>query len=456
MAIDRKVFFVEINKAPFGTSGYKLGAAQKTGIGLILDEWEKTPNPNDYEGLAYVLASVLHETGGRMQPIIETTGPRDTKPVSVDTAIARLESAYARGQLPWVKSPYWRKDANGQSWLGRGGVQNTHKANYQKLAKRFGAPLDKDPDLILRDPALDARITVWGHIEGIWTGKKLDSFRGRPYRLWRPIVNGMDKADLIAGYAYAFGTALNKAGSARLAPAPQPDAEVDAPAWTPRPSPEFIPPQPHDDPAPDAAPVIIPPPPSQPVVAGIDPRVMAVQRQLIRVGLKPGEPDGRMGPNTIGAMAAFRATFGLTGVANQVDAALEAKLAETADGYFRPAPERAAATPEQAAAKSETVEKVTFSAWVRRKISDIAVALGIGGVVDSQTDILGIVSGRTTGLLSKLGMVPWFVWVIAALALYILYREYARRTTEAVVVQAFKAGDIIGGDKSIDKSAMGG
>ena len=442
MAIDRKIFFAEIGKAPFGTSGYKLGAAQKTGINLILDEWEKTPNPGDLEGLAYVLAGVLHETGGRMQPIIETTGPRDTKPVSVDTAIARLESAFARGQLPWVKFPYWRKDAQGLSWLGRGTIQNTHKANYTKLAKRFGVSLDTDPDLILRDPALDARITVWGHIEGIWTGKKLDSFRGRPYREWRPIVNGMDKADLIAGYAYAFGAALNKASTQRPAPVQEP-VEDDL-AWSPRQPPEFIPPQPHDDP--QVVPIVIPP--SQPVVGAYDPRVQAVQRELIRVGFRL-EPDGMMGPATIGAMAAFRSTFGLTGVANQVDAALEAKLRETVDGYFQPAPERRAATPEQAAAKSETVEKVTFSAWVRRKISDIAVALGIGGVVDSQTDILGIVSGRTTGLLSKLGMVPWFVWVIAALALYILYREYARRTTEAVVVQAFKAGDIIGGDKHI-------
>lgn len=209
----------------------------------------------------------------------------------------------------------------------------------------------------------------------------------------------------------------------------------------------FKPPLPQDEPQPEAAPVLVPPS-SPAIVSGFDPRVQAAQRELIRVGLKL-EPDGRMGPATIGAMSTFRATFGLVGIANQVDAALEAKLAETKDGYFQPAPERAQATPEQAAAKSETVEKVTFSAWVRRKISDIAVALGIGGVVDSQTDILGIVSGRTTGLLSKLGMVPWFVWVIAALALYILYREYARRTTEAVVVQAFKAGDIIGGDKHI-------
>lgn len=440
MAIDRKIFFAEIAKAPFGTIGAKLGPAQKAGINLILDEWERTPNPQDYEGLAYVLASPFHETGARMQPITETTSPRDKAAVSVDVAIARLEHAWASGQLPWVKSPYWRKDAQGISWLGRGGVQNTHKANYQKLARRFGVPLDTDPDLILRDPALDAKITVWGHIEGIWTGRKLDDFRGQPYRAWRQIVNGLESADKVAGYAYAFGAALKKAAKSEpvVAAPPQDDGGF-----------VFKTPMPQDDPHPAAAPVVIAP--TQPVVGGIDPRVMAVQRELIRVGLKPGDADGKMGPNTIGAMAAFRATFGLTGVANQVDAALEAKLKETDDGYFQPAPERAAATPEQAAAKSETVEKVTFSAWVRRKISDVLVALGLGGVVDSQTDILGIFSGRSTAMLSKLGMIPWYVWAIVILAGYIAYREYARRTTEAVVVQAFKSGDIIGGDKNAPK-----
>lgn len=449
MAINRKIFFQEIAKAPFRSTGRKFGAAQKEAIGNILDEWEKTPNPGDLEGLAYVIASPFHETGGRMQPIIETTQPNEATPPSVDVAIARLENAFARGQLYWVKSPYWRKDADGISWLGRGGVQNTHKANMVKLAKRFGVPLDKDPDLILKDPVLDARITVWGHIEGIWTGKKLDHYRGKPYKEWRPIVNadknvavpgkpGVTYGEMIGGYAYDIGAALNKASSAIFAPT--------APEKLPEPTVVFRQPRQEDEPrAEPIAPAITPAVSEQEALRN---RVKAVQGHLQRVGLKPGVIDGLMGQNTIGAIAAFRSAMGIAGVPDQIDTALESKLEETPADHFKPAPERQASTPEQAEAKSKTVEDVSFSARIRRRFTDILTALGLGGLADYQTDAFGFFSGRWSSITSTLGMVPWYVWAIVILVGYIAYREYARRTTEGVVVKAFKDGDIIGGDKA--------
>lgn len=254
--------------------------------------------------------------------------------------------------------------------------------------------------------------------------------------------------ELVAVYPGGIGGPLGRAtptlASELMALVIGPQEPVEPVA---RPPVVFTPPLPQDEPQEPSAPVVIPP--TTPTLGnGVDPRVQAAQRELIRVGFKL-EPDGRMGSQTIGVMAAFRATFGLTGVANQVDAALEAKLKETADGYFQPAPERAAATPEQAAARSETVQKVTFYAWARRKFTDaIAAVFAVLGI-DSQTDAIGFFSGRWDKLTSTLGMVPGWVWVLVILGGYIVYRELARRTTEAVVVQAFKSGDIIGGDKKV-------
>lgn len=227
----------------------------------------------------------------------------------------------------------------------------------------------------------------------------------------------------------------------------------DAPAPAVEPVPQspvvFQPPAAGDDPD---DPVL--PNPTAPVAPPVSndeayrERVKAVQRELLRVGLKPGLIDGLIGRNTIGAMAAFRSAFGLAGVADQIDAELEAKLKTTETNFFQPPPERAQATLEQAAAKSQTVEKVTFFAWVRRKISDVlALILGALGL-DSQTDVFGFFSGRWSMITSYLGMVPGWVWVLLAAGLYIAYREWAKKTTEQVVVQAFASGDIIGGDKS--------
>lgn len=212
---------------------------------------------------------------------------------------------------------------------------------------------------------------------------------------------------------------------------------------------------------PTPAPVVVPAPvPAQPVnpdtAPVLDPvqvyvnRVKSVQKHLFRVGLKPGDVDGDIGPNTIGAMATFRTAFGLQGVANQIDPELEKALETTPTDYFKPAPERAAATPEQAAAKSETVEQVVQGSWIRRKITDIAAALGLGGYIDSQTDILGLFSGKWSTITSKLAMVPWYVWAIVILVGYILYREYLdKKKTDAVVVKAFQKNDIIGGDRHV-------
>lgn len=208
MAIDRKKFFEGVRQGPFPG---KLQASQVSGMNAILDEWERR-NLTELPMLADMLATAYHETFASMQPVIETRNPsKDKTNPSVDTAIARLESSWKRGKMPWVKSAYWRKDKDGLSWLGRGLPQVTHKFNYAKAEKALGIPFTKKPELMLE---MKHAIPVMfeGMLNGWFTGKKLSDYFGPgmtpQWRNARKIINGLEKADVVAGYAKQFYTDL--------------------------------------------------------------------------------------------------------------------------------------------------------------------------------------------------------------------------------------------------------
>jgi putative chitinase len=201
MAINRKTFFAYARKAPLGG---RLTQQQVDGIDDLLDAWDSIyPDGGRIDFLAYIFASVFHETGGRMVPVREGFASTD---------------AQARRILK--NRPYAKTEMNGVAYYGRGRVQNTWLTNYQKLEKRFDKPLVKNPDLLL-DSKFDALVTIVGHVEGIWTKKKLADYFGpifdpdaRVDELWsrakeaRHIVNGTDKAGLIADYFKGFYAAL--------------------------------------------------------------------------------------------------------------------------------------------------------------------------------------------------------------------------------------------------------
>ena len=172
------------------------------GLDTILDAFEQEDFNRDEE--AYMLATAAWESARTMQPVRETLANTD------DEAIRRLEYAWARGRLPWVKTPYWRLDANGQSWFGRGLVQITHKFNYERLGKAIGVDLVGNPSLALNmDVAI--KIMIVGMKNGLFTGAKLSQYLDgidesdaedyREYKLSRKIINGTDKDDEIAEFA---------------------------------------------------------------------------------------------------------------------------------------------------------------------------------------------------------------------------------------------------------------
>lgn len=202
MAINRTFFLERVRTDLFGGS---LKPTQKAGLVAILDKWERESPDDDDRWLAYMLGTVHHETGRTMQPVRETFASSDAQ------AIARLNRAYAAGVLTWVRTPYWQPDASGKSWFGRGLVQITHRDNYKKLGAAIGVNLIADPGLALQlNTALD--IMFVGMRRGLFTGVKLsDRFSGavERWRHARQIINGLERADLVASYAKAYYGAIS-------------------------------------------------------------------------------------------------------------------------------------------------------------------------------------------------------------------------------------------------------
>jgi len=157
--------------------GRKLTQLQVNGINTILQECEGL----DKRFTAYILSTVFHETAQRMQPVKEFGG-----------------EAYLRSKAYY---PYYGRDL----------VHTTWKGNYEK-AKRFsGIDVVANPDLIGQMP-LAAKVAVVFMMKGWFTGKKLADYfndiKTDPVNA-RRIINGTDKAELIAGYYNTFLKALN-------------------------------------------------------------------------------------------------------------------------------------------------------------------------------------------------------------------------------------------------------
>jgi len=206
--MDRAKFYAALrrDRRVFGKS---LSEQQVKGMEGILDAWVNHGTAN-HRHLAYVFATVYHETGRKMVPVREGFAKSDAGARRAVNRLARKRgprSAVARYAKP--AGPY------GHVYYGRGRVQNTWLDNYRKLSKRFPAyDFVKNPDDLL-DPYIDGIVTIVGHIEGTWTGKKLSNYitaHKRDYVNARRIVNRMDKAKTIAGYALAFDDAIKAAG----------------------------------------------------------------------------------------------------------------------------------------------------------------------------------------------------------------------------------------------------
>ncbi len=201
MQLNRRAFFDFVRAKLFDG---RLASGQVQGLTAILDGWSERVGQSEAPPLAYVLATAFHETAATMQPVRETLAASDR------TAIARLEEAFAAGRLGSVRTPYWRPDADGRSWLGRGLVQLTHRRNYEAMSEVTGIDLVSDPGRAMQMP-VSVAILIEGMRRGSFTGRKLDDYFGPGRTDWvgaRKIINGNDRAELVARHARAFAEAL--------------------------------------------------------------------------------------------------------------------------------------------------------------------------------------------------------------------------------------------------------
>ena len=145
-----------------------------------------------YPECAYTLATVYHETG---VPVKGKGVERTMLPVKEAGSEAYLRS----------KKYY--------PYIGYGYVQLTWKDNYSRIGKLIGVDLIKHPEKAL-EPEVAVKIMTQGMLNGWFTG--VGFRRKRPvgrydlplYVRARAIINGTDKADLIADYAMVFEKAL--------------------------------------------------------------------------------------------------------------------------------------------------------------------------------------------------------------------------------------------------------
>lgn len=102
---------------------------------------------------------------------------------------------------------------DGYRYRGRGLVQITWKRNYRVFGDLLGVDLVSKPDLAL-DWDVATRVMVHGMVDGIFTGKRLSGYISDDRTDFvgaRRIINGTDRAGVIAEYAEKFLLLLEEA-----------------------------------------------------------------------------------------------------------------------------------------------------------------------------------------------------------------------------------------------------
>ena len=196
-AINRKTFF----SAYRGAWG-KLNQGQVNGLDALLDALEADAEVMDIRHAAYMLATVKHECADTWQPVQERGTPAYFDKYEPGTRYGRQLGNKNKG--------------DGARYKGRGYPQITGFDNYARLGAMIGMgdELVRNPERAL-EPAIAYRIMSVGMRRGAFTGRKLAHYinaQGCDYINARRVINSLDRAELIAGYALVFEAILRDAG----------------------------------------------------------------------------------------------------------------------------------------------------------------------------------------------------------------------------------------------------
>lgn len=196
-------YFIENYISNFG----KITDSQENSITNVLKGVEKyysTENKKiDKFHLAYMLATIKHETGSTFNPVEEANWLKWKS----------RKSYFEKMYDPILGNPEKRKKmaiengntkkGDGVKYYGRGYVQITWKNNYKKMQDKFGVDLVNYPSLALENE-LAMNILIYGSETGFFTGNKLDKYinsKKKDYYNARKVINGLDKAKTIEEYA---------------------------------------------------------------------------------------------------------------------------------------------------------------------------------------------------------------------------------------------------------------
>ncbi|MFZ1320076.1 MAG: glycoside hydrolase family 19 protein [Ignavibacteria bacterium] len=178
--VDKEKFFMKYPYRPLTQMGVVT-------IENIIDHYDEDKGYKNLRELAYVLATAFHESAHTWNPSI---------------------GEYGRGKNRKYGMPHAK---TGQIYYGRGLCQLTWHYNYESFTKILGVDLLNKPDLAL-EPRNSVDILMIGMRDGIFTRHKLNMYFDKDTTDWvgaRRIVNGLDRANLIASYAKAFYRGLD-------------------------------------------------------------------------------------------------------------------------------------------------------------------------------------------------------------------------------------------------------
>lgn len=236
MTVNRPAFYAAVRASLFGG---RLSDPQVQGMGAMLDA---APPDMPLDHLAYCLATAFHETGQKMQPVVENLNY---------TSAARIRQVWPSrfpseaAAKPFAGNPqalankvYGGRMGNvgvddGWTYRGRGFVQITGRDNYARAGRKLLADLVRRPELAT-NCGTAAAIMFAGMTDGWFTGAKLSDYFGPgkndPVNA-RRIINGLDEAQKVAGYYAKFLVALDVTEAA-----PPPIPVLPIPSPTPQPA----------------------------------------------------------------------------------------------------------------------------------------------------------------------------------------------------------------------------
>lgn len=188
--IDKTFFYQAIRVNLFK----KLSSVQVASMESIIDYWDEE-GFTDLRWLAYIWATIYHETAKTMRPIEE------------------YGKGKGRSYGKKIKRSGIKYSIPDKIYYGRGFVQLTWYENYEQMSRL----LYSDTRLLVEpELALDVKVATQILFEGMtkgssnfgdFTGKCLEQYFNNDNEDWtgaRRIINGLDAATKIAGYGKSF------------------------------------------------------------------------------------------------------------------------------------------------------------------------------------------------------------------------------------------------------------